>query len=420
MRWLTDVLYLAVLLLTAPIWFTRMALRGRLRTDWAGRLGRAPSLAPADGTRVLLHAVSVGEVNAIRTLVSLLEVQDGVEVVVATTTDTGFARATSLFGDRHQVVRYPLDLSWSVARFLRSVKPDLVGLVELEVWPNFVASCVRRGIPVAVINGRLSERSFRRYRLVRAVLRPSFRRLTRAWVQTRDYAARFEAMGVVPDRVDVVGSLKWDNTGVITGDPEGLAQAMGIDRTRLLVVAGSTAPEEHQLLHDGVGTGVQLMCAPRRPEWFDDAAQVLQGCTRRSTGERGSNPDRYLLDTIGELSQAYALADVVVVGRSFGSRHGSDVSEPAGLGKPVIIGPASSDFEEMVVALQDAGGLIQCSREELPGVLSDLLNDEQRRARMASDGRGEIGRRQGASERTLAGLLDLVGLVGEGQRKSTR
>lgn len=179
MRWLLDLLYLAAAIITAPIWMLRMIRTGKIRTDWPGRFGRVPDgLRAKTRTRLLIHAVSVGEVNAIRRLVEQLTLPglraEPTDVVIATTTDTGFARAQALWDGRCNVVRYPLDFSPAAARFLRSVRPDAVALTELEVWPNFTDACSRNNIPVCVINGRLTERSFRRYRLVRALMRPAF------------------------------------------------------------------------------------------------------------------------------------------------------------------------------------------------------------------------------------------------------
>ena len=410
MRWLTDITYLIGVILTAPYWFTRMMVKGKLRTDWSARLGFGPVL-PESGAcrRILIHAVSVGEVNAIRSLVDRLESTSSVQLVISSTTDTGLNRAKALFGDRHHVVRYPLDLSWAVRRFIHRIRPSLTCLVELEVWPNYMAECRRVECPVIVINGRLSERSFRRYRLVRHLLRPSFCKLKEALVQNQDYASRFISMGVPSDAVKVVGSLKWDNA--VTDPPQSdcLRRSLGIDPDRLLVVAGSTAPGEHELLLEAVPPGVQLLCAPRRPEWFEDAAKVLDGCTRRSEGTAGSNPDLYLLDTIGELSQAYALADIVVIGRSFGLLHGSDVSEPAGLGKPVIVGPAVEDFKDIVSILASENAIIQCEPSRLSSKLASLIESPQSREELSQKAKLVMSRLTGASEKTAEVILALVG-----------
>jgi 3-deoxy-D-manno-octulosonic-acid transferase len=410
MGWLADLLYLLVAALTAPVWLTRMIRTGKIRTDWAGRLGRC-SIEGTAGRRVLLHAVSVGEVNSIRLLVDrLAEGPDPVSVVIAATTDTGFARARDLFGDRHPVVRYPFDFHFAVRRFLDAVRPDVVGLVELEVWPTFTRRCAGRGIPVAVINGRLTARSARRYRRVAAVVRPSFRRLAAVAAQNETYRRRFATLGVPPDRLRVSGTMKWDTARIadtVDGADE-LARAMGIDRGRPLVVAGSTAPGEHELLHAAVPEGVQLLCAPRKPEWFEQAAAALPGCARRSAGGRGDDPDRFLLDTIGELRRAYALADVVVIGRSFVDLHGSDMMEPVALGRAVIVGPRVEDFRETVDALLAGDGLVQTDHEGLPAAIRRLLDAPARRRELAANGREVILAHQGATERHARLLESLL------------
>ena len=412
MRWLADVIYLVVLIVLSPVLLPRMAWRGKLRTDWAGRFGHVPPLTKTR-TRILLHAVSVGEVNAIRTLVDVLD-QRGLDIVVSVTTDTGIARAESLFGDRHQVVRYPYDFSWVVSRFLRRIEPDVIALVELEIWPNMVATCQRRRIPVCVINGRLSHRSFRRYRLVRWMVRPSFGRLAVSGVQSEAYAEHFRALGASP--VLVTDSMKWDNAvteEVVPGATE-LAEELGIDQDIPLVVAGSTGPNEPALLHQAVPSDVQLLCAPRRPEWFDAAARAMPGCIRRTVvtekrlPEKSKATRRFLLDTIGELRQAYALADIVVVGRSFGNLFGSDVTEPIGLGKPTIVGPAVSDFTEMVTVLVKGGGLIQILASELAVQIKKMLDNPAYATEIGKRGRAVIRSRQGAALRHARLLQALV------------
>jgi 3-deoxy-D-manno-octulosonic-acid transferase len=401
--------YLVAALLLAPVWLVGRFRTGKLRTDWGGRFGRTGVLSEPKGPRVLVHAVSVGEVNAIRGLVTRLR-DGGAEPVISVTTDTGHARALALFGDRSAVVRYPLDFSWAVRRFLRSVRPRAVVLVELEVWPNFTAACRRSGVPVCVVNGRLTARSFSRYRRLGRLIRPTFGRLAFAAVQSEAYARRFVALGTAGDSVHVTGTMKWDSAELKpdTAAAEALAASMGIDRERPLVVAGSTAPGEHELLREAVPEGVQLLCAPRRPEWFDRAAQELPGCVRRSAGDRGSPTGRYLLDTIGELRAAYALADVAVVGRSFFDLHGSDMMEPIGLGRPTIVGPSVSDFQDTVDVLLAADALVQCTRDHLPAEIRRLLEDDDRRAELVRNAAREIERRRGATDRSAALIRPLL------------
>ncbi|MAH65781.1 MAG: hypothetical protein CMJ27_05255 [Phycisphaerae bacterium] len=395
-----DALYVAAAILGSPVWLPRMIRTGKIHTDWRARFGHGEALPDPGRPRVLLHAVSVGEVNATDLLVdALLEHDPAIEPVVATTTDTGFARATSLFEGRCAVVRYPFDTSGAIRRFLDRIRPDAIGLVELEVWPNLLAEARRRSIPVAVVNGRLSARSHRRYQRIRPVARRLFGGLTIVAAQDETYAGRFRSMGLADDRVRVTGSMKWD-TARITDTVEGAAElgaAMGIDPTKPLVVAGSTAPEEHRLLHEAVPAGVQLLCAPRKPEWFDAAARDLDGCVRRSRGERGDGGERFLLDTIGELRAAYRLADLVVVGRTFVDLGGSDMIEPIALGKPVVVGPDLANFEAIAEALFAADALVRSERTTLAATIRSLLEDSGRIEGLVTHGRAHIHERQGAT-----------------------
>lgn len=401
MGFLTDLVYVALAIVTSP-WWARKS-----RSGWAERFGKIDALPVSSRPRVLLHAVSVGEVNLLRSIVRMLATD--CDVVVASTTDTGMARARQLYdGQPHmQVVRYPLDASWAVRRFLDAVRPDVVGLVELELWPNFARACRRRGVPLAIINGRLSHRSVGGYRLARPILGKWFGSLAFCGVQDETYRQRFIEVGVQPEHCSVVGTMKWD-AATVSDQVEGasaLADDMGIDQSKPLIVAGSTAPDEHALLHEATPPGVQLLCAPRKPEWFDDAALDLPGCVRRSaSSSRTSTTDRFLLDTIGELRKAYALADLVVVGRSFGELYGSDPMEPAALGKAIIIGPSVADFATTVKVMRAYDAIVQVDRESLKTTIERLLQDEARRSQLAGNAQSCVREHQGASSRYAAML----------------
>jgi 3-deoxy-D-manno-octulosonic-acid transferase len=214
--------------------------------------------------------------------------------------------------------------------------------------------------------------------------------------------------------VHVTGTMKWD-AAQISDEVEGasaLRREMGIDPARPLIVAGSTAPEEHALLHQATPPGVQLLCAPRRPEWFDQAAEALPGAIRRTQARHGDiiapKSQRFLLDTIGELRQAYAIADLIIIGRSFGSLHGSDMMEPAALGKPVIVGPAVSDFRDTVDVMLAGDGIVQTNAAELPRVIADLLADPSRCRQLAINARQVIRAHQGATQRHVVMLWGLL------------
>ena len=416
-----DIAFLLFAIVTMPFWLVSMWKRGKLRTDWSSRLGwRLPQIPEQQvpeqqvpeqdvtkagaqpAHRILLHAVSVGEVNAARILADMLAAEPmNAQVIISVTTDTGIERARKVFGSQHTVVRYPFDFSWSVRRFLGAVRPDVVLLMELEIWPNFTRLCANRSIPIAVINGRLSARSFTRSLRVRWILSPMFRRLSRVAAQDQAYADRFEAMGVARNRIAVTGTMKWDTAEIAdhVDGAEELAQEMGIDRSMPLIVAGSTALGEETLISAACPEGVQLLCAPRKPEWFDQTYRALPGSVRRSEKRAGSASGRFVLDTIGELRKAYALADLVVLGRTFGNLHGSDMMEPAGLGKVVIVGPRVDDFQSTADALIKSGGLVQTSAENLRATIAELLADPKRREQIASAARDVIRKEQGASAR---------------------
>lgn len=445
---LLDALYLPAAIATAP-WWAR-----KTRGGWNERFGWLQDLPvpPCGRKRILLHAVSVGEVNTLRGLVPLLAAN--ADVVVSATTDTGLARARDLFAARPgtpalaHVVRYPLDFSPAVRRFLDAVRPDAVGLVELELWPNFVAECGRRGIPLCVINGRLSARSYRGYHRFQSFFAKTFGSLQFAAVQDADYARRFESMGLPHDRIRITGSMKWDSVSLDSQFPgaDELAANLGIDRGKPLIVAGSTGPlpgpssqalyhanrdrfvavpsrdaaklGEEALLHARCPEGAQLLCAPRKPERFDEAFAVMGGaehCNRRSETRGGITPrqgrQRFLLDTIGELRAAYSLADIVIVGRSFGDLHGSDPIEPIALGKPTLIGPRYGDFESIVETFRAAGAIRIVVPQDLPQALRELLADPARCAAMAEAGRACVRANQGATARHAQMLLDLAGAL---------
>ena len=415
--------YGAAAVASSPVWGYRLLRTGKWRTDWRGRFGHT-HVRPEDRPTLLIHAVSVGEVNATPLLVKQLEQRygDKLRLIISTTTDTGYQRAVERYAPQHEVVRYPLDFTRCVRRFLDAVQPTAVVLVELEIWPNFAAECVKRQIPLAVINGRLSARSFSRYRALRPFVRNMFSCLSAAAVQDQSYADRFVALGTPSDRVHITGTMKWD-TAVIADQVDGsdqLAAALGIDPNLPLIVCGSSGPGEEALfvqhladLTDPNGRPIQLLIAPRKPERFDEAASAMGQPIRRTQHPDGAarTPDDnrlFLLDTMGELRKAYALADVVVVGRSFCPLYGSDMMEPIALGKPTVIGPNTTDFADTMTKLLAGSGIIQLpDATHLRQSVTDLLNP-QRAHSLSKAGRQIIRTQQGATDRHVQLIESLL------------
>ena len=424
------------------------------------RSGRVAGLRRrAPGPRILVHGVSVGETHALEPFIDALAASPlAPDVVVSASTATGFERARRIHAGRRDVVRFPLDFTWMVARFLDGVRPELVVLGELELWPSFLAACGRRGIPVCVVNGRLSERSYRGYRRWAPLARRMFRRL--AWVsaQTEVYRDRFVALGVPGNRVVVGGSLKWDAAlkEPDVEEAEGLAKALGIDRERPLIVAGSTGPGEEEVLVGGLPEGCQLLLAPRRPERWDEVAGLVPGMVRRSgVGEggrghggmteyaqgmrvggqsmrvggqsmrsdgngisngcgqghdegrpgRADSPRVFLLDTLGELPAAYLLADAVFVGRSLVPMGGSNPLEAVALGKPAVIGPHHENFAGVVAELVAEGGLVVS--EDPMAVIAGWLEDPVAALGVVAGGRVALERNRGSAARAVGGVVSV-------------
>jgi|CXWL01.1.fsa_nt_gi 3-deoxy-D-manno-octulosonic-acid transferase len=430
MLWLADLFYAVAALFYLPFALYNAIVKGKNRTGWGQRFGRLPVFEPST-RRIWVHAVSLGEINATPRLAKLLldQVPDA-QIIFSTTTDTGYRRAVELYG-KDRVFRFPLDFSWVIRRVFSAVRPAMIVLVELEVWPNVVAEAARRGVPVVVVNGRLTERSARRLAWLRSAMRRVFSKLT--WIGAQDdaIAARFRALGVDPQRVEVTGSVKWD-TAIVTDRVAGdaaLSQALSLDRSRPIWVCGSTGPGEESILLDAYAKILQttggdrksprLILIPRKPERFGEVAGLIAsrgyGCVRRTAHPNGSKPPELtgnsviLGDTMGELRVFYSLADVVFVGRSLVPMGGSDPMEAAGLGKPIVIGPHTDNFQQPVHALREGGALAVA--DNLAGLIEQMqewLVDPDELERRGRRGREIVIANQGATEKTVTRLVEIL------------
>jgi 3-deoxy-D-manno-octulosonic-acid transferase len=430
MSTLYDLLYLLAVGLGWPFLLYRRLKRGPSGVPLSELMGRVPS-RPVSARCVWIHAVSLGEVNATRTLVTELRTRSpDTVVVVSATTRTGLARARQIYPNL-VTFRFPLDFSFAIRRVLTKIRPSIIVLMELEVWPNLVEVAEQEQIPVIIANGRVTEeKSMRRFRqpVLRHVARRMFRKLRWVGVQDERYAQRFVELGVPAERVTVTGSVKYDAADIADrlDGQDALAQAMGLDPDKPVWVCGSTGPgEEAQILvaYEQILAHVkdlQLAIIPRKPERFDEVAALIvergYACLRRSTGApvvpQGVVEPRpvALGDTMGELRMFYALATVVFVGRTLVPMGGSDVMEVAGLAKPLIVGPHTENFAEAVNLLASEGGCRQISSAEaLTGAVLDLLRHPQRAAKMGQAARAAIVSRRGATELTVDEILDRVG-----------
>jgi 3-deoxy-D-manno-octulosonic-acid transferase len=350
-------------------------------------------------------------------------------VVVTATTDTGFRVAKERYPGR-RVEFYPPDLSWIVRGALDRLRPDLVVLVESEVWPKFLGAVAARGIPVALVNGRISERSASRFRRAARVTRPLVASLATVCAQVETYARRFRSMGVAPERCFVTGNLKLDNVPLASerARSERFAALFGEAATSPLLVAGATHPTEERDVGRIVrrlreaGVPLRAVVAPRHPGRAAAAEADLRheglDVVRRSTLVDGGPAPRagpvILLDTVGELESVYSLADVVFVGGSLLRHGGHNMMEPASLGKPVAVGPHTFNFRGEVDLLLAADGIAMVEdADALFGVLSRWLAAPEEAAAVGRRAREAILASKGATARTvevLAPLLDRLRL----------
>ncbi len=425
MCYILNILYLFVLLLFGPFILYRVVFQNRYRRGWGNRLGFVPQ--GLTGKPVIwIHAVSMGEINAIGTLVKeITEKLGDYEIVISSTTDTGYDRAVALYGGEHRVFFYPYDFTWAVKRAFNRLKPKLCILMELEVWHNFTAIAEGRNIPVMVANGRISSgKGFPRYKKIAGLVRPMFGKLSMALVQDEAYAERFRYLGVPDDRVKVVGSLKYDTAEVmnkVAGADE-LAERVKIGSEALVWVAGSTGPGEEEMVLgaygevlDVVGDGVRLVIVPRKPERFDEVADLivskgykllryseLKDCEGENKAVEIEGNCVILGDTMGDLRKFYSLASVIFVGRSLVPMGGSDMIEAVGLGRPVVVGPFTQNFEEpMRLLLADDAIEEVLDEDGLAKVTCKYLQNKEIADAISERGQKVIIGQKGATGRTV-------------------
>ena len=427
MSYLRNILYLLAFLVLSP-WLvykavtTRKYRRGFLR-KWLGDVRHPLLLSPEkrSGPCVWFHGVSLGEVHVLKQLVPFCRRQHPEwQIVVSTTTDAGFDEASKLFPDL-PVVFWPFDFTWSVKRALNTIRPDLLVLTESEIWPNVLRIASSRGVKLALVNGRMSPRSAKRYRKIRWLVQGLFRTFDACGVQTAEYAEHWRSLGA--RNVVVTGNIKYDGANLDRGNDKTLAMRrwLGLADDSLVFVAGSTQAPEEQICLDiyrkakAIHPNLRFIVVPRQKERFEEVATLLEASglpfDRRSRRTESMTDDRILLlDTFGELSAIWGLADVAFVGGSLdGKRGGQNMIEPAAYGCAVVFGPHTWNFKETVARLLDANGAIRIENaEELETTALRLFADVSERKRLGEAGQAFIRTQQGATQTTLSMLESLL------------
>jgi 3-deoxy-D-manno-octulosonic-acid transferase len=405
-----------------------MARYKRYRAGWANRFGKIARKDPQKKS-IWIHAVSVGEVNATKTIVK--ELKDrfaSFEIIISTTTDTGFARASALYGSGLAVFYFPLDLSWIMRRVFRNINPAICLLIEQEVWPNFVHIAGQLDIPVVVVNGRISDKGFSRYRKIKPIAKSIYRKVNLVLAQTDEYAERFRQIGCAKEKVLVTGSLKYDTAQVadkVDGADE-LAAQLDIKGQRLWVAGGTGNDEEKILLdvyqslkQDDEFRDLRFAVVPRKPERFEDVAQLIKQAgspmVRYSRIKEGAplppqDEDAVILgDTMGDLRKFYSIASIIFVGRSLVPMGGSDMMEAAALGKCTLFGPYAFNFKQTVDVLLQGRGAIQVKdKDDLLDTMQKCLTDPDYAEKVAQNGQKVIKQNQGATQKTIDQIAKLL------------
>jgi 3-deoxy-D-manno-octulosonic-acid transferase len=425
-----------------PWWLWRMATTRKYREGLMERLGRVPRRLASDSALaeppvIWLHAVSVGEVLAVTRLVRALEsALPNHVVVVSTTTRTGQALARERF-DSNRVFYCPLDLPWAVRAYLNALRPSLLILAETEFWPNLLHGCFSRGIPVAVVNARISNRSWPRYRRLRRLWRPMLSRLSRVLAQSQTDADRLLALGCLPDRVSVAGNLKFDVR--VAQETEATRWLKSMSAGLRFVVAGSTLEGEESALMDAwprlIATDPQLVLilAPRHPERFGAVATLLDKAgalwTRRSSWTSGTSAavrasrslrpgEIVLLDTIGELASVYSLASIAFVGGSLVPAGGHNPLEPAQFAVPIVMGPHYANFAAITDSLHSHDALRITEKDDLASTLIKLLSNRSAAEAMGARAKEVFNKHAGATDRCVAAILELLAASSSQERES--
>ncbi|HWC18773.1 MAG TPA: 3-deoxy-D-manno-octulosonic acid transferase [Terriglobales bacterium] len=409
-----SILYTLALLISSPYWLIEMARAGKYRAGLKERFGAVPErLRPAidQEKSIWIHAVSVGEVLSVSGLIAGLNIElPDTRIFVSTTTLTGQELARQRFG-AEDVFYMPLDLPFAINPFLRAIRPSMLVLAETEFWPNLLHLAKVHGAQIAVVNGRISDRSFPGYRRFRFLLRRALANIDLFLAQTEADRERLIAIGASGEKVSVAGNLKFDiKAPVESALSRALRQVLGRDQRTL--VFGSTVEGEEALLIPCLKQVFKefpqalVILAPRHPERFDAVVELLRssGITfwRRSAWNLTVLAGGVLLlDTIGELASAYSLADIAFVGGSLVPRGGHNILEPAQFAKPILIGPHYDNFRDIVRTFLAAEAVRVVNTDQLPATLLGLLQTPQEAVQLGSRAWQVVESGRGSTQRTL-------------------
>jgi 3-deoxy-D-manno-octulosonic-acid transferase len=416
-RFVLNALYVLLLLAVSPWLIAAAVRRGKYRAGWREKLLGLVPVRSGSAPCAWIHAVSLGEVSLIAPLVRELGMnRPDCEIAISTTTLTGHALAKSRYPELC-VFYCPLDFSWAVRRAIMRLRPSVLVLAELELWPNLIRECRRAQVPVAIVNARLSDRSFRGYSRFRWFARRLLSMVNVIAAQNELYADRFRRLGAARENVSVAGSLKFDGAETDRDNPatQRLRQLAGLASEDIVFLAGSTQEPEEQLaiqtfrLLSGRYPRLRLVIVPRHPERFAAVAELLAASglawQRRSELDQpgGKIDGRVLLvDRVGELAAWWGTATIAYVGGSMGAREGQNMIEPAAYGAAVSFGPRTRNFRDVVQALLGSeAAVVVHDQDELTTFVGRCLDDPAYANQLGERARSVVASQLGATRRTL-------------------
>jgi len=429
-RGLYNILFSVLFLLSTPYYFFRMWRRGSNQKDFpwkknfTQRFGKYDSKlkqAITNRHRLWMHAVSVGEVNVSTQLIQAMETRlPNLKIIISTTTTTAMEGLQSKLPSHVSKIYYPIDRRVWVSRALGTIRPEAVVLVEAEIWPNFLWRANQMGIPIFLINARLSQKSYRGYKRFGFLFRPIFASFTGVGAQNEEDAAKLRALGCRPEAIQIVGNLKFDAAPLEEKRPldvRAMLQQLGVAADARVIVGGSTHAGEESILAEQFSQlrrkipGLFLVLVPRHMERSREIGKQLEKCgikfayrkeiTAR-TQYRPGEIECLIVNTTGELKYFYEPATVVFIGKSLTAKGGQNPIEPAALGKPTVFGPNMQNFADVVRCFLAKDAAVQVrNASELEGALVDLLFDATRREQLSRNALEVVRENQGAVYRTL-------------------
>ena len=416
-------IYNLIILVFALIYLPIYLCKRKFHPDFKMRLGILPPGLELHSP-IWIHAVSVGEVMAVRNLIKDLRIAyPEKRFFITTVTPTGNRIAKGIASETDFVSYLPLDFSFVVRRVVDKIKPELFIILETEIWPNLLAYLYRKNIPVILVNARISDRSFRGYLSIKFLLRPLLNKIDLFCVQTQGDAQRLMRLGVVKNRIEITGNMKFDiaDDTNLKPDAADFRLKLGLQAQERLLVCGSTHPGEEEIILDvykkllAEFPGLKLLIAPRHPERATQIEQMVSGLgfqpvlvsqlPLKSRNVRAV----FILDTIGQLVYFYRLADIVFVGGSLIKKGGHNILEPASLGKPIICGPHMFNFRDIAgLFWENKAAVFIRNKEELEINIRDLLNNPYRMDELGQRARALLSQNQGATARNLGYISNYI------------